>query len=38
MASPYISHPIALADVLANEGGITFDDLMARKAELALTL
>jgi guanosine-3',5'-bis(diphosphate) 3'-pyrophosphohydrolase len=28
-ASPYINHPIALADVLANEGGISDSDVLA---------
>ncbi len=27
-ASPYINHPIALADVLANEGGIVNNDIL----------
>ena len=27
-ASPYINHPIALADVLCNEGGITDLDVL----------
>jgi GTP diphosphokinase / guanosine-3',5'-bis(diphosphate) 3'-diphosphatase len=28
-ASPYINHPIALADVLVNEGGVTDTDVLA---------
>jgi guanosine-3',5'-bis(diphosphate) 3'-pyrophosphohydrolase len=28
-ASPYINHPIAVANVLANEGGITDDTVLA---------
>ena len=40
-ASPYINHPIALANVLANEGGVhpgmeaVFDGLYARRLGLA---
>jgi len=28
IASPYINHPIALADVLANEGGVTDEEVL----------
>ena len=31
-ASPYINHPIALADVLVNEGGVTDVEVLVRRA------
>ena len=35
-ASPYINHPIALADVLVNEGGVTDVEVICASAVLVM--